>query len=92
MFADNQITVAALSPRSTNLLIIAGWRGGALTSSDSKQGKKENNMLWTVALVFLLLWALGLITGYTMGGFVHVLIVIAIVVVLYRIVSGRRIS
>lgn len=48
-------------------------------------------MLWTVALVLLILWALGLITGYTMGGFVHILIVIAIVAVLVRIISGRRV-
>ena len=47
-------------------------------------------MLWTVAVILLILWALGLITGYTMGGFVHVLIVIAIVVVLVRVISGRR--
>ena len=48
-------------------------------------------MLWTVAVVLLILWALGLISGYTMGGFVHVLIVIAIVAVLVRVISGRRI-
>jgi len=47
-------------------------------------------MLWTVAVILLSLWALGLITGHTMGGFVHVLIVIAIVVVLVRVISGRR--
>ena len=47
-------------------------------------------MLWTLAVILLILWALGLITGYTMGGFVHVLIVIAIVVVLVRVISGRR--
>jgi len=48
-------------------------------------------MLWTVAVVLLILWALGLLSGYTMGGFVHVLIVIAIVAVLVRLISGRRI-
>ena len=48
-------------------------------------------MLWTVAVVLLLLWALGLITGYTMGGFVHLLIVIAIIAVLVRIIQGRRV-
>jgi len=48
-------------------------------------------MLWTVAVVLLILWALGLLSGYTMGGFVHVLIVIAIVAVLVRVISGRRI-
>jgi len=48
-------------------------------------------MLWTVAVVLLILWALGLVTGYTMSGFIHVLIVIAVVAVLFRIISGRRI-
>ncbi|MCB2229847.1 lmo0937 family membrane protein [bacterium] len=47
-------------------------------------------MLWTLAVIFLCLWALGLITGYTMGGFVHLLILIAIIVVLVRVISGRR--
>ncbi len=48
-------------------------------------------MLWTVAVVLLILWGLGLITGYTMGGFVHLLIVIAIIAVLVRIIQGRRV-
>ena len=48
-------------------------------------------MLWTVAVVLLILWALGLVTGYTMSGFIHVLIVIAVVAVLVRIIAGRRI-
>jgi hypothetical protein len=48
-------------------------------------------MLFTLAVVLVVLWALGLLTGYTIGGFIHVLIVIAIVAVLFRIISGRRI-
>jgi hypothetical protein len=47
-------------------------------------------MLWTIAVVLLILWALGLVTGVTMSGFVHVLLVIAIVAVLIRIITGRR--
>jgi len=47
-------------------------------------------MLWTIAVILLVLWLLGLISGYTIGGFIHVLIVIAIVVVLVRIIQGRR--
>ena len=45
----------------------------------------------TIAIVFLILWALGLVTGATLGGFVHVLLVIAIVVVLVRVIQGRRV-
>jgi len=47
-------------------------------------------MLYTIAMVLLILWLLGLVTGATMGGFIHILIVIAIVVVLLRIISGRK--
>jgi hypothetical protein len=47
-------------------------------------------MLWTIFVILLILWALGLITGYTMGGFIHILLVIAIVVVLVRVIRGRK--
>jgi hypothetical protein len=48
-------------------------------------------MLWTIAVVLLILWALGLVTSYTMGGFIHVLLVIALVVVLINVIQGRRV-
>jgi hypothetical protein len=47
-------------------------------------------MLWTIFVVLLLLWLLGLVTHYTIGGFIHILLVIAIAVVLIRIIQGRR--
>ncbi|TBR15244.1 lmo0937 family membrane protein [Rugosibacter aromaticivorans] len=47
-------------------------------------------MLYTIAVVLLILWLLGLVTSYTLGGFIHILLVIAIVVVLLRVISGRR--
>jgi hypothetical protein len=47
-------------------------------------------MLYTIALVLVILWLLGLITGTTMGGFIHILLVIAIVMVLLRVISGRK--
>jgi hypothetical protein len=47
-------------------------------------------MLWTIFVILLILWLLGLVTGYTLGGFVHILLVIAIVVVLIRVIQGRR--
>ena len=46
-------------------------------------------MLWTIFVILLVLWALGLVTSYTLGGFIHILLVIAIVVVLIRIIQGR---
>jgi len=48
-------------------------------------------MLYTIAVVLIILWLLGIVTSYTMGGFIHILIVIAIVVVLLRIISGRKV-
>jgi hypothetical protein len=47
-------------------------------------------MLWTIAVVLIILWLLGLVSGYTMGYFIHILLVIAIIVVLVRIIQGRR--
>ncbi len=47
-------------------------------------------MLYTIAVVLLILWLLGLVTSTTMGGFIHVLLVIAVVVILLRVISGRK--
>jgi Family of unknown function (DUF5670) len=47
-------------------------------------------MLWTIALVLLILWALGMVSSVTMGGFIHILIVAAVVLVLVRLIQGRR--
>lgn len=47
-------------------------------------------MLWTIALILTVLWLLGLVSSTTMGGFIHVLLVIAVIVVLLRIIQGRR--
>ena len=47
-------------------------------------------MLWTIAVIMLVLWLLGLVSSYTMGGVIHVLLVIAIVMVLVRLIQGRR--
>jgi len=54
--------------------------------------KKERNMLWTIAVVLVGLWLLGLVSSYTMGGFLHVLLVLAVVLVLFRVIQGRRLS
>ena len=48
-------------------------------------------MLYTIALILIVLWLLGLVTGYTMGAFIHVLLVVAIIMVLLRLISGRRV-
>ncbi len=48
-------------------------------------------MLYTIAIILIVLWLLGLVTGTTMGGFIHILLVIAIVMVLLRLISGQRV-
>ena len=48
-------------------------------------------MLWTIAVVLVVLWLLGIVTSFTMGGFIHILIVLAVIVVLINIISGRRV-
>ena len=52
--------------------------------------RKEDDMLWTIAVILIILWVLGLVSSYTMGGLIHILLVIAIVVVLLNIIQGRR--
>ncbi len=47
-------------------------------------------MLWTIVVVLALLWLLGVVTSYTMGGFIHLLLAVAIIVVLFRVISGRK--
>ena len=47
-------------------------------------------MLWTIALILLILWAVGLVSSYTIGGFIHILLVVAIIVLLVGFISGRK--
>jgi len=47
-------------------------------------------MLWTIVVVLLILWVLGLVSSYTMGGLIHILLVIAIIVILVNVIQGRR--
>jgi hypothetical protein len=48
-------------------------------------------MLWTIAVILVVLWALGLVSAYTLGGFIHILLVLAIIIVIIRVIQGRRI-
>ena len=48
-------------------------------------------MLWTIVVILLVLWALGLVTSYTMGGLIHLLLVVAVIVVLVRVIQGRKV-
>jgi hypothetical protein len=67
------------------------WAGAdALARSGSKTNGKEKYMLYTIAVVLLILWLLGLVTSYTLGGVIHVFLVIALVMVLANFISGRK--
>jgi Family of unknown function (DUF5670) len=57
------------------------------SADDSKEG---GAMLWTIAVILLVLWLLGMVSSYTVGGVIHLLLVIAIVVIVFQFISGRR--
>ena len=59
------------------------------TTNGQLASRKEKNMLWSIFVILMIMWLLGLVSGYTIGGFIHILLVIAIVAVLIRIIQGR---
>jgi hypothetical protein len=58
---------------------------------DLSRPSKEPDVLYTLAIVLIILWALGLVTSFTMGGLIHALLVIAVIVILLQLISGRRV-
>lgn len=64
------------------------WRGAII----NHHPQPLTNMLYTLALILIVAWLLGLVSSYTMGGFIHVLLVVALVVLLVRVIQGKRIS
>jgi len=62
--------------------------GGAAAGENKKEGTMD--LLMTVGIVLLILWLVGLVSSYTLGGFIHILLVLAIVVILIRVLQGRR--
>jgi hypothetical protein len=69
--------------------IVKAYASRAIDARDPKLAAKETIMLWTIAVVLLTLWALGFAMSYTMGGLIHLLIALAIVMVVIRLVQGR---
>ena len=72
--------------------VAAGPRQKETTPSNpgKPDDKKVHSMLYTIAVILLVLWLLGLVTSYTMGGFIHILLVFAVVMVLVNLITGRR--
>jgi hypothetical protein len=52
--------------------------------------KERDNMLWTICVILLVLWAVGMVTSYTMGGLLHILLILAVIVLVFRLIQGRR--
>jgi hypothetical protein len=72
---------------------VAEWEGSNVKPSpreDAIGTKEEPHMLWTIFVILLVLWLLGMVSSYTVGGFIHILLVLALVVLLINIIGGRR--
>jgi hypothetical protein len=67
-------------------------RGKGRPSRSQNATQRINCMLYTIALILIIAWLLGLVSAYTMGGFIHILLVVAVVVVLVRLIQGRRVG
>ena len=68
----------------------AKFKKRSVRSRRSSENRKELNVLWTIGVILLVMWALGLVSGYTMGGIIHLLLVIALIVVAIQFIQGRR--
>jgi hypothetical protein len=62
----------------------------ATSGADSGTHHEETDMLWTIFVVLMILWLLGMVTSYTMGGFIHILLLLALAAVLIRVIQGRK--
>jgi len=74
--------------------ILSGSQQGvatAVVNTTVTSPLKEEVMLWTICVILIVLWLLGMVSAYTMGGLIHILLVIAIIVVLVRVIQGRRV-
>jgi hypothetical protein len=73
----------AAEPRTERLWVVTVYPGEIRTEEDKA-------LLWTIFVILLVLWLLGMVSSYTMGGYIHILLILAIVVVLIRVIQGRR--
>jgi len=72
-----------------NRMTIGQYKSKSKNKEPERSGK-EDKILWMLAVVLIVLWALGLVSSYTMGGFIHILIVLAVVVIAISVIQGRR--
>jgi uncharacterized protein DUF5670 len=79
--------------RNRNGMAVAHYPGDCFCTNENigrGRQKEENEMLWTIFVILLVLWLLGVVSSYTVGGFIHILLVLALVVLLINIIGGRR--
>jgi hypothetical protein len=81
---------ATVPTRTSVCAIVFAVVGVSDPTPSSIESNEVNAMLYTIAVVLLILWLLGLVSSYTLGGFIHILLVVAIVMILVNLVSGRR--
>lgn len=72
-------------------MIEVAWHTACNWTVQEAQKLKESRMLWTIAVILLVLWMLGLVSSYTVGGLIHVLLVVAVIVVAIQLIQGRRV-
>jgi hypothetical protein len=79
------------APGGRGLQHRAGWAAALATGVQFMNSEGTKNMLWTICVVLLILWALGMATSYTAGGLIHILLVVGLIILVIRLVQGRRI-
>jgi hypothetical protein len=84
-----QVSFSQRAVEANNPAPLRGFKA-CCTQEKSRKESEDENMLWTIFVILLVLWLLGLVTSYTLGGFIHILLVIALVVLLIQLLSGRR--
>jgi len=75
------------APKCQKIVQVSFWPAACLTT---RRDKEIQEMLWTIAVILIVLWALGMLTAFTASGLIHILLVLAIVVVVIRLIQGRR--
>jgi Family of unknown function (DUF5670) len=87
-----EFSVFLQNAQKLNGIVVAQPRSIAFVPTKLGRGrqKEEERMLWTIFVILLVLWLLGVVSSYTVGGFIHILLVIALVVLLINIIGGRR--
>jgi Family of unknown function (DUF5670) len=95
-FIASPISALAIEGRKTHARKNASYKAAILgigtVEREPRMGSERRKaMLWTIFVILLVLWLLGLVTSYTMGGFIHILLVLAVVVLVIRLVQGRSV-